>query len=298
MALLEDLSAQLQTIETDVGPAVVGIGRRRGTGSGVVIDGGRVLTNAHHVHDDVVAVRLHDGTVREGAVVAVDVDADLAVLAVDTTDLPAVRWADDLDVRVGAPVFGLSRPRSGPGVRVTFGTVAATGRGFRGPQNRPIAGAFEHTAPLARGASGGPVVAADGTLLGINTHRMGEGFYLAQPADTALRERVDQLVRGQAPQRRQLGVALAPPHVARRLRAAVGLPERDGLLVQQVFDDTPAAASDLRRGDLIVAVDGTAAASADVLYAALARAGDTLTLGVVRGTDDIEVVVSFADGRA
>jgi serine protease Do len=122
---------------------------------------------------------------------------------------------------------------------------------------------------------------------------MGEGFYLAIPADATLRERVDALAAGQAPRQRQLGVALAPPHVARRLRAAVGLPERDGLLVQQVFDDTPAASADLRRGDLIVTVNGTAADSVDVLYTALGGPEPELALGLVRGSDDIEAVVRF-----
>jgi serine protease Do len=139
------------------------------------------------------------------------------------------------------------------------------------------------------------VVDASGALVGINTHRLGEGFYLALPADQTLRQRVDGLASGQVPRPRQLGVALAPPHVARRLRAAVGLPERDGLLVQQVFDDTPAAAAGLRRGDLIVAVDGTDADSVDVLYTALAAQGATLALRVVRGSDELDVTVSFGD---
>jgi serine protease Do len=144
-----------------------------------------------------------------------------------------------------------------------------------------------------RGASGGPVVAASGALLGINTHRLGEGFYLAVPADDALRRRIDTLAAGEAPRQRRLGVALAPPHVARRLRGAVGLPERDGLLVQEVFDNTPAAAAGLRRGDLIVAIDGTQVDSVDVLYAALGGTVETLTLRILRGTEEMDVPVSL-----
>ena len=69
---------------------------------------------------------------------------------------------------------------------------------------------------------------ADGRLVGINTNRIGEGFYLALPADAALRGRVDALGRGESPERLRLGVAVAPSHVARRMRRSVGLPERDG----------------------------------------------------------------------
>jgi serine protease Do len=292
MTTLEDLTTALRHVEATAGPAVVGVGHNRGVGSGIVIADGTVLTNAHNLRGDTVGVRLHGGAHHEAAVVAADPDDDLAVLSVDTGDITPLTWTENGTPQLGTAVFGLSRPRGG-GVRVTFGTIAATQRRFRGPRSRPIAGAFEHTAPLARGASGGPVVDGEGRLVGVNTHRMGDGFYLAVPADATLRERVDALIAGRAPRHRQLGVALAPPHVARRLRAAVGLPERDGLLVQQIFDDTPAAAADLRRGDLIVSVDGTAVDSVDVLYAALATGTDRLTLGLVRGTEEIEAVVRF-----
>lgn len=295
MSTLDELTDVLQQIETRIGPAVVGVGHRRGAGSGIVVADGRVVTNAHNIRAETVTVRFHDGSRSDGNVAAVDPDSDLAVVDVDTGGITPVDWAGDGQARLGTAVFALSRSRSGAATRVTFGTVAAVDRGFRGPRNRPIAGAFEHTAPLARGASGGPVVGAGGALLGINTHRLGEGFYLALPADDALRQRIDGLAAGEAPRQRQLGVGLAPPHVARRLRAAVGLPERDGLLVQQVFDDTPAVAADLRRGDLIVAVDGTEVDSVDVLYTALGRADGTLALRVLRGTDELDVTVSFAD---
>ncbi len=293
MTTLDDLSSVLQQIADRIGPAVVGVGHRRGGGSGIVVAEGRVVTNAHNVRAETVRVRLHDGSHRDGTIAAADPDSDLAVIEVDTGDIAPVEWSADGRPQIGAAVFALSRSRSGAATRVTFGTVAAVDRGFRGPRNRPITGAFEHTAPLARGASGGPVVDASGALLGINTHRLGEGFYLSVPADDALRDRIDTLARGQTPRQRQLGVALAPPHVARRLRAAVGLPARDGLLVQEVFDDTPAAAAGLRRGDLIVAIDGTEVDSIDVLYAALAALADTLTLRVLRGADELDVTISF-----
>lgn len=293
MSSLEDLTEVLQHIATQVGPVVVGIGHHHGTGSGIVVAEGRVVTNAHNVRAEAVTIRMTDGSRRDGTVAAADPDSDLAVVAVDTTGVTPIEWDADARPQIGTAVFALSRSRSGAATRVTFGTVAAIDRGFRGPRNRPITGAFEHTAPLARGASGGPVVAATGALLGLNTHRLGEGFYLAMPADTTLRERIDQLASGQTPRQRQLGVALAAPHVARRLRAAVGLPERDGILVQQVFDETPAAAAGLRRGDLIVTVDGTDANTIDALYTALASQRSTLTLGVVRGTDELQVSVDL-----
>jgi serine protease Do len=152
----------------------------------------------------------------------------------------------------------------------------------------------EHTAPLARGSSGGALVDADGAVLGLNTHRLGDGFYLALPTDAALRTRLEHLASGQSPSRRRLGVALAPAHAARRLRAAVGLPERDGLLVRGVEDGSPAATADIRRGDLIVSVDDATIATADDLFSALDTTATRLRIVVVRGDVEVTTEVDFA----
>jgi serine protease Do len=154
-----------------------------------------------------------------------------------------------------------------------------------------VAGAVEHTAPLMPGSSGGPIVGLDGQLLGINTNRIGHGFYQAIAADGALRDRVTALGRGESPTRRRLGVGLAPSHVARHLRRAVGLPERDGLLVREVEDESPAATAGIAEGDLIVAVGDRAITTADDLFDALGASGD-LTVTLVRGADELKVTVA------
>jgi S1-C subfamily serine protease len=293
MALLDELEQRIRSVADRVGPSVVGIGARWGRGSGLVVGDGKVLTNAHNVRGTEVAVSFADGRTVEGSVAGADEDGDLAVITVDTADAPAVAWSDG-EAGLGTPVFALANP-GGRGIRVTHGFVSGVERSFRGPRGRRIAGSIEHTAPLARGSSGGPIVDPDGRLLGLNTNRAGQGFYLAVPADRALRERVEALGRGDAPAAPRLGVAVAPPWVARRMRRAVGLAERDGLLVRGVSDDSPAAASGLRRGDLIVAAAGREVASADDLFEALDRAGpgETLQLTVVRGDEERSVSVSL-----
>jgi S1-C subfamily serine protease len=167
-------------------------------------------------------------------------------------------------------------------------------RAFRGPGGRRIAGSIEHTAPLAPGSSGGAVLDAGGRLVGINTNRIGDGFYLALPADAALRERVQALGRGEAPSRLRLGVAVAPSHVARRLRRSVGLPERAGVLVRDVEESSLAAEAGVRGGDLIVAVGGRETADADDLFDALGAAGLPLELTVIRGAEERTVTVGAA----
>ena len=290
MTALEELQAAAATVAERIGAATVTIGRD-GRGTGFVLADGLVLTNAHNLRDRTTQVSFPDGRTAEGEVRGGDPEGDLVVLAVDTAGAAAAEWSD-VAANLGQVVFAAARGRHG--LRVTFGMVSGIGRSFRGPRGRRIASSIEHTAPLARGSSGGPLVDGEGRLIGLNTRRLGEGFYLAIPADAALRERIDRLAAGESPVRRRLGIAVAPPFVARRLRRAVGLPERDGLLVRGVEEGSPAAAAGLTIGDLVVSANGRELHSPDDLWAVLdGLEGDTVTLGIVRGTEELTVTVTF-----
>ena len=296
MGVVEELQHAATAVVEKVGPAVVRIGRAPGRGAGVVIAAGQVATNAHNIRGEHTTVTFSDGRVETGRVAGVDVDGDLAVVAVDTAAIAAPEWGGPASA--GVPVFALATTASGD-LRVSFGLVSTVGQAFRGPRGRRIVGSLEHTAPLRRGSSGGPVVDGVGRLLGVNTHRLGDGFYLALPADDELRGRLDALARGRSPRRHHLGVALAPAEAARHLRRAVGLPERDGLLVRAVQPGSPAERAGLRQGDLIVAASGGAVASADDLHAALdaVEPGGSLTLRILRGSEEHDVTVSFPVGE-
>jgi serine protease Do len=295
MTILDEVGASIRQLGEGAGASVVGIGQRWGTGSGIVLGKGQLLTNAHNVRGDQATVTFADGRTAEGSIAGRDIDGDLAVISVDTGEAPALPWASSASVEIGKPVFALANP-GGRGLRVTFGFVSGIERTFRGPRGRRITGSLEHTAPLLPGSSGGPVLDADGQLIGINTNRLGEGFYLAIPADEALRGRADALARGEAATSPRLGVAIAPGHVARRLRRAVGLPDTDGLLIREVAEGSPAARAGLAPGDLIVAAGGQPASTPDDLFDALAAArGGTLELKVVRGTDERTLQVTFTD---
>jgi serine protease Do len=293
MGALDELREEIQRVAAQVSGAVVGIGQRWGVGSGVVLGKGQVLTNAHNVRGDEVSVTLPDGHTESGRVLGHDIDGDIAVVGVETGDLQAIEWATDGPPAVGTPVFALSNP-GGRGLRVTLGFVTGVERSFRGPRGRRITGSIEHDAPLLPGSSGGPIVNAEGKLLGLNTHRLGEGFYLAIPADEALRNQAEALARGETKPRARLGIGVAPPHVARGLRRAVGLPEAEGLLVRMVEDDSPAARAGLAEGDLIVLAGGQPVGGADDLFQALEAAGDgVIELIIIRGTDERAVQVQL-----
>jgi len=296
--ILDQLQAATEAVAGKAGGSVVGIGHGWGRGSGVVIGDGLVLTNAHNVHDHEVPLAFADGRTVTATVAGVDVDGDLAVLSADTAGAPPIEWGDG-DPAVGAVVFALANP-GGRGLRVTLGQVSSVGRSFRGPRGRRVTGSVEHTAPMAKGSSGGPVVDAAGAFVGLNTNRLGEGFYLALPADADLKTRVEALSRGESTSRLFLGVGLVPGRAARHLRRSVGLPDRDGLLVSEVEEDSPAGRAGLRGGDLIVEAAGQPIAAVDDLHTILDGLDESssLALGVVRGAEELSVTVSFGRDAA
>ena len=290
MSALEEIQSAIARTTTAAGPAIVGIGRRQ-RGSGVVIAAGLVLTNAHNVRGPEAMISFADGRRVVGSVVGIDVDGDLAVIKADTASATPLAWGAADQLQPGSVVFGAAASPSG-GTRVTFGTISAVARAFRGPGGRRIDGSVEHTAPLAPGSSGGALLDAEGRLLAINTNRLGEGFYLARPADAALKARVESLGRGESAERARLGVAIAPSHVARRLRRSVGLPDREGLLVRGVEEGSPADLAGIQQGDLIVSVAGRTVADADALVEAIAAgAPGAYEVQLVRGADDLTVTV-------
>ncbi len=293
---LSEMQQAIVSVADSVGPSVVGIGRNR-RGTGIVISEGRVLTNAHNLRGEQVTVSFPDGRTETGTVSGADLDEDLAVVAVDTGDAAPLTWAPNGEVALGSPVVALANP-GGMGLRVTFGFVSGTGRSFRGPRGRAISGSLEHTAPLLPGASGGPVVDIDGQLVGLNTNRLGEGFYLAIPADEDLKGAVERLSSGQTSERPRLGVGVAPAEVAKKLRRAVGLPDVDGVLVRMVFEDGPAAAAGIRQGDLLTELGGRALTDPDDLYEVLdgVAPGSVVAVSLLRGVEEVSVEVTFGQG--
>lgn len=291
--LAEDWGRAVRSVADAVGPAVVGVARYRAGGSGVVIGADRVLTNAHNAGPEGVRVVFGDGRVEESEVLGVDVDGDLIVLEVPTGDAPVVEWGAGEALGLGTPVVAMSNP-GGRGLRATLGFISATGRPFRGPRGRRIEGSVEHTAPMPSGSSGGPLLDLSGRIVGLNTHRLGDGFYLALPATAALQARARALAVGESPRGRRLGVGLAPVPVARRLRRAVGLPDAEGLLVRLVEEGSPAEAAGLDAGDLLVAAAGRPLVVVEDLHAVLDRfEGESLEVRVLRGAEERIVTIPF-----
>ncbi len=297
MPKLTETREVIERAASEHGPAVVGVGSGWRAGTGTVIARDRIVTSAHNVGRGDVAVAFDRDREVAGKPLALDRDLQLAVLEAETGEIEPLAWApEDAEAGIGTPVIALSNP-GGRGLRATLGFVSAEGRSFRGPRGRRISGAIEHTAPLPRGSAGGPLLDADGRLLGLNVLRLEGGLIVALNANAGLRDAVEGLAAGEAPGRPYLGVAIAPPRAARRLRRAVGLPERDGLLVRAVEEGSPADRAGVAQGDLIVAAADRPVEGVDALHEALDRAAaGEVSLTVVRGTDERELEVKLNGG--
>jgi S1-C subfamily serine protease len=280
----------------------------RGQGSGFIIDrSGNILTNAHVVNGaDRVVVTLKDGRSFEAVVEGVDEVTDLAVVKIDDSDdiLPVASLGDSDQVEVGDWAIAVGNPL-GLDNTVTLGIVSTLKRsssavGIPGKRLEFI----QTDAAINPGNSGGPLVNQNGDVIGINTairaDAMGIGF--AIPINKA-KEIKDSLARGESIAHPYIGVQIAnlTPEMARRnnedINSSFYLPEINGVVVIRVMEDTPAARAGLRRGDVVVEVNGSPIASADDLQLKVenTQVGDTLQLQIRRGDRTQTVQVKTAE---
>jgi serine protease Do len=272
-----------------------------GKGSGIVIgEDGYILTNFHVVEDaEKIRVRLRDGRTFEATVRGKDPQSDLAVLKIAATNLPAARLGDSDAVRVGEFAVAIGAPFEFD-YSVTFGHISAKGRSHvvrsmgLYSQGAAMDQDFLQTdASINPGNSGGPLVNLQGEVIGINTLirglRTGIGF--AVPVNLA-REVSEKLIRDGKFPRSWLGIGI------RGLREDEDAEEKidgveDGVLITGIDPDGPASRSDLKRRDVITAVDGKAVVTSAQLRNEIRRkkAGSLVTLDVVRQSKPMKIKV-------
>ena len=229
---------------------------RRGEGSGVIIKSdGYILTNNHVVQGaDELSVKLGDGREFSATVVGADPDSDLAVIKIDTTDLPAAKFGDSDALQQGDWVVAVGNP-FGLDHTVTAGVVSAKGRGNIGLNT--YEDFIQTDAAINPGNSGGPLVNLHGEMVGINSaihssNGGSDGIGFAIPANLA-QHVADSLMATGRVDRGWIGVSVQAlnPDLASAFKHA----GNDGVLVTSVMDGTPAKESGLQSGDIIVRVD-------------------------------------------
>lgn len=285
-------------------PTVVSISVRlsQGTsfGSGFVIDPNGLLVTNNHVMQtgEEAEVRFADGRKLRAKLVGRDAATDIALLRIENGKPPfaAVRFANDRDVRVGDWVIAVGNPL-GLHDTVTAGIVSGRGREFS--QASRLTDFVQIDAPINSGNSGGPTFDMAGRVVGMNTlvrsspfGGAADGIAYAIPASTiqaVARDLMDGVVN-----RGFLGVVLE--ELGEGEAKALGLPSTNGALVSDVVAGSPAAQAGIRRGDVILKVNGQAVRdNQDCLRKiALLRPGQTAALEIWRNSKAIVVNVTIA----
>jgi S1-C subfamily serine protease len=292
--ILSELSDALaQSVET-AGSSVVRVeARRRISASGIVWSADGLIVTANHVvkRDRKIKVGLPDGQVVKAEVGGRDPSSDLAVLKIEADGLASVETPSN-DLQVGHLVLALGRP--GRTVQATLGIVSAYGDSWRTAMGGQIDHYLQTDVVMYPGFSGGPLVGANGQIIGLNTSAMMRGVSLTIPTATIARV-VSALVKHGRVRRGYLGVSTQ----AVRLPAAVRdeLSQKTGLLIVSVEPDTPADDGGLVLGDTIVGIDGSAVRHHDDLLAHLSGdvVGSKVPVKIVRGGEVRTINVTIGE---
>ena len=264
-----------------------------GSGTGIIIDSqGLVLTNNHVISgSDNIVVTLDDGTQLPGEVVGSDRLSDLAVLRIPEGEYPFLDLDQSAQLRVGEWVFAIGNALALPGgPTVTVGVVSALGRSIESSPGVTLYDLIQTDTVINPGNSGGPLINLQGSLVGVNTavQRLSasgtavEGIGFAINMETAALVS-QQLVELGRVRWAWMGVILADliPEIA----AEVGLPIREGVVIQNTLIDGPADRAGIQPGDIVLSAGGNKVATVTALTRLLKqefRAGQEIDVELFR----------------
>ena len=274
--------------------------RQQGLGSGVIVSKeGYILTNYHVVHGaDEIQVKTSDGRTFDASIIGVDSLSDVAVIKIKTAvkDLVVAYLGDSEKLRVGEWVMAVGNPFSLTST-VTQGIVSALGR--KVDNSNLYQNYIQTDAAINPGNSGGALVDLDGALIGINTMivtRSGGfmGIGMAIPINLAKKVMQDIIYEGKVT-RGWLGVQIQDINEA--MRGSLGLGERKGVLISDVFKDQPADKAGMKRGDVVVSIDGRKVTTSNELRNTVAAISPGVKTPVVvfRGGKELTLSVKLVE---
>ncbi len=287
------------TIAENVRPSIVGImsytqGKLNGEGSGIIMceDGGYtyIITCAHVISDKgaELAILLLDGTSYTAEMVGYDERTDIGVIKVEVTGLPVATFGDSSTLRIGETVYAIGNPGGSEYFgSMTSGIISAIDRSISSSYTMKV---IQHDAAINPGNSGGALVNVNGQVIGINSSKIMdtdfEGMGFAVPMSTAKSVAESLIAHGYVPNRPKLGISYADVSAYQFYNMLVsikGLPQ-GSLIISSISTDSDLANTDVKSGDLIIAVNGTNLDTADVLLDLIEKSsvGDTLTLTICR----------------
>lgn len=278
---------------------------QRGLGSGVIVSAdGTILTNAHVIDGaDKVTVLTSDNKSFEAKVVGADKPSDLAVLKIEAQNLPYLILGNSDTVRVGDIVLAIGNPL-GIGQTVTSGIISAKGRRTGLSDGQSFEDFLQTDAPINRGNSGGALVNLSGELIGINSQILSAqgseggniGIAFSIPSNMA-KSVMEQLLKDGRVRRGMLGINIQ--NLTTDTAKALGINDASGVLVSNVRSGSAAEKAGLKRGDVIVAINGEKVEDSNVLRNKVAGTlpGTEMKLSVLRDgtTQELTAVLDELD---
>jgi S1-C subfamily serine protease len=224
-----------------------------GNGSGFIFSSdGYLFTNSHVIHGaQDIQVSLFDGTNVKAQLVGEDVTTDLAILKINTQEYGIAQLGDADNLQVGQLVLAIGNPY-GFQHTVTSGIISALGRTMTGFGGRPMDSLIQTDAPLNPGNSGGPLINAEGEVIGVNTAIINgaQGLCFSISITTA-KDVANHLIKYGRVKRALLGIDMQQIELVPKLRAMAQITNKTALFVTKISPNTPAERADLRAGDII-----------------------------------------------
>ncbi|OGW47340.1 MAG: hypothetical protein A2Y66_01000 [Nitrospirae bacterium RBG_13_41_22] len=272
--------------------------KEQSLGSGVIVSpDGYIITNNHVVEKaDEIKVTLLDKRSFKGRIVGADPKTDIAVVRIDASSLPTLKWGDSEKLQVGEFVLAIGNPY-GLSHTVTMGIISAVGRANVGIAD--YEDFIQTDAAINPGNSGGPLVNIKGELIGINTaifSRTGgyQGIGFAVPSNM-VRLVMDQLVQRGKIIRGWIGVTIQ--ELTPELSQKFGLKKSNGALVSDVAKDSPAAKAGIIRGDVILEFNGKEVKDVSSLrnMVAQSKTGSEVSMKILRSGKEYTVKVIIVE---
>lgn len=296
-ALSDGLAAAVER----AGRSVVAVnGRARTSSSGIHWRPGVIVTAEHAIRrEEDIRVAADGGRVFTATLAGRDPSTDLAVLKIDSADLPVAEFGDSDRVRAGGIALAVGRSQE-TGLNVSMGVVNAVGGSYRNWRGGRIDRYLRLDLSLYLGSSGAAFADANGLILGLATNALSRVAPIAIPASTIDRV-MDELLRKGHISRSYLGVGLQPVPLPEALQKKLGLSRAGGTIVLSVEADGPAGRAGILIGDVVVEIGGKPVVDTDDVQAALepVSPGKNVSVRLIRGGEvaDRIVVAGERPGR-
>jgi S1-C subfamily serine protease len=240
----------------------------QGSGSGFIFSSdGYLFSNSHVVHGaDELLVSLYDGEAYPAQLVGEDPDIDLAILKISAQNHSVATLGDTSELKIGQLAIAIGNPL-GFQHTVTAGVISALGRTLQSGNGRMMDNIIQTDAALNPGNSGGPLIDANGNVIGVNTATImgAQNICFAISINTA-KEVAQQLIRFGKVRRAYLGLSIQQMEVINKLRAAWQIENRSALFVTRVEANSPAAKAGIVDGDIVISFAGQKVQTSDELF--------------------------------